>query len=386
VSWRRSPRVAVGTVFFLNGLVLASWVPHIPLVKMAHGLGDGALGGVLFAMALGAVTVLPAAGWLVSRGGSRGVTLLAAATLALALPLPVLAPSAAWVAGALWLLGAANAALDVAMNAQGVAVETALGRPVLSSFHGFFSLGGLVGAAVTAGAMALGVAASAHMLAVALGSLGVLLAIRGGLLPAPPSLPSSRPVFAWPPRRLLGLGGLTFCAFMAEGAMGDWSAVYLHDDLGAPPALAGAGFAAFSLAMAAGRFSGDHLAARLGPARLLRLSGGLAAVGLAAALVMDRTEAAIAGAALVGLGLANSIPVLFGAAGRMPGLPGGVGLAAVATTGYGGFLVGPPAIGLVAEAVGLPAALGLVALACGVIGMGAGLVGRAVTPGLARAD
>ena len=147
MSRRRSPRVAVGTVFFLNGLVLASWVPHIPLVKAAHGLGDGALGGVLFAMAIGAVTVLPAAGWLVSRGGSRGVTLLAAATLALALPLPVLAPSAAWVAGALWLLGAANATLDVAMNAQGVAVETALGRPVLSSFHGFFSLGGLAGAA-----------------------------------------------------------------------------------------------------------------------------------------------------------------------------------------------------------------------------------------------
>ena len=104
--------------------------------------------------------------------------------------------------------------------------------------------------------------------------------------------------------------------------MGDWSAVYLHDDLGAAPALAGAGFAAFSLAMAVGRFSGDHLAARLGPARLLRLSGGLAAVGLAAALVMDRAAAAIAGASLVGLGLANSVPVLFGAAGRMPGTPG----------------------------------------------------------------
>ena len=130
VSRHRSPRVAVGTVFFLNGLVLASWVPYIPLVKTAHGLGDGALGGVLFAMAVGAVTVLPAAGWLVSRGGSRRVTLLAAAALALALPLPVFAPSAVLVAAALWLLGAANATLDVAMNAQGVAVEVALGRPV----------------------------------------------------------------------------------------------------------------------------------------------------------------------------------------------------------------------------------------------------------------
>ena len=172
--------------------------------------------------------------------------------------------------------------------------------------------------------------------------------------------------------------------------MGDWSAVYLHEDLGASPALAGAGFAAFSLAMAVGRFSGDHLAARLGPVRLLRLSGGLAAVGLAAALVVGRPAVAIVGAGLVGLGLANSVPVLFGAAGRMPGIAPGAALAAVATTGYGGFLAGPPALGLVADAVGLPAALGLVALACALIGIGAGLVQRppslVATTRRARAD
>jgi fucose permease len=145
----------------------------------------------------------------------------------------------------------------------------------------------------------------------------------------------------------------------------------------------------FSLAMAAGRFSGDRLAARLGPARLLRLSGGLAAVGLAAGLVVGRPAAAIVGAGLVGLGLANSVPVLFGAAGRMPGLAAGAALAAVATTGYGGFLAGPPVIGLVADAVGLPAALGLVVLACALIGMGAGLVRPArlpATPAFAPAD
>ena len=389
VPRHRFPRVGVGTVFFLNGFVLASWVPYIPLVKRAHGLGDGTLGGVLLAMAVGAVAVLPLAGWLVSRVGSRQVTLLAAATLAMALPLPVLAPSAALVAAALALLGAANATLDVAMNAQGVAVEAALGRPLLSSFHGLFSLGGLVGAGVAVGTMSTGVAAAAHVVAVTLGSLATLIAMRGALLPAPPSDTLRGPVFAWPPRRLLGLGGLSFCALLAEGAMGDWSAVYLHEDLGASPALAGAGFAAFSLAMAVGRFSGDHLAARLGPVRLLRLSGGLAAVGLAAALVVGRPESAIVGAGLVGLGLANSVPVLFGAAGRMPGIAPGTALAAVATTGYGGFLAGPPALGLVADAVGLPAALGLVALACALIGMGAGLVRPRrliATTRLARAD
>ncbi len=371
---RLSPRAAVGTIFLLNGLLLASWVPYIPLIKTTHGLGDGALGRVLLAMAVGAVAVLPAAGWLVGRLGSRRVTLLAAAALALGLPVPVIAPSAALVAAALACFGAANATLDVAMNAQGVAVEAALERPVLSSFHGLFSLGGLVGAALAVGAMAVGAPAVAHVTAVTVGALAVLGAVRGALVPSAPRAAARAPVFAWPPRRLLGLGGLTFCALLAEGAMGDWSAVYLRDDLGAPPALAGAGFAAFSLAMAVGRFGGDRLAVRLGPVRLLRLSGGLAAGGLAAALVAAHPGAAIVGAGLVGLGLANSIPVLFGAAGRMPGLAPGAALAAVATTGYGGFLAGPPAIGLVADARGLPVALGLVALACALIALGAGLV------------
>jgi hypothetical protein len=310
---------------------------------------------------------------LVARIGSRRATLLAATALALALPLPVLAPTAALVAVALAFLGAANATLDVAMNAQGVAVEAAVGRPVLSSFHGLFSLGGLAGAAAAVGTMAVGVAAVVHALAVTLASLAILAVLRPALAPAP-LLGAGAPVFAWPPRRLLGLGALTFCALLAEGAVGDWSAVYLHDDLGASPAVAGAGFAGFSLAMAAGRFGGDRLVTGLGRRRLLRLSGGLAAAGLAGALVVGRPEAAVVGFALVGLGLANAVPILFGAAGRVPGLPSGTALAAVATTGYGGFLAGPPAIGFVGDAVGLPAALGLVALACALIGMGARLV------------
>ena len=388
-SWRRSSRVAVGSVFFLNGLVLGSWVPHIPLVKAAHGLGDGALGVVLLSMAVGAVAVLPAAGWLVARIGSRQTTLLGATALALALPLPLLAPSAALVAVSLALLGAANATLDVAMNAQGVAVETDLGRPALSGFHGLFSLGGLAGAAVAVGTMAVGVSAVVHVAAVTLASLAILATVRAALVPAPATSASGAPVFAWPPRQLLGLGGLTFCALLAEGAVGDWSAVYLHDQLGASPALAGTGFVGFSLAMAVGRFAGDRLVTGLGRSRLLGLSGGLAAAGLAGALVVGRPAAGVVGFVLVGLGLANAVPLLFGAAGRVPGLPPGTALAAVATTGYGGFLAGPPAIGVVAETVGLPVALGLVALACALIGIGARLVRprrSAATPALARAN
>jgi fucose permease len=220
--------------------------------------------------------------------------------------------------------------------------------------------------------MAAGVPAAGHVLAVTLASFVVLVAMGGALLPTLPTGASRAPVFAWPPRGLLGLGGLTFCALLAEGAMGDWSAVYLHDALGATRAFAGTGFAAFSLTMAAGRFGGDRLVARLGPAGLLRVSGGLAAVGLVAALAIGHPVVGVAGFALVGFGLANSVPVLFRVAGRMPGVPAGTALAAVATTGYAGFLAGPPAIGLVAESVGLPAALGLVVLACAFIGLEAG--------------
>jgi MFS family permease len=331
-------------------------------------------------MAVGAVAALPAAGWLVDRLGSRALTLLAATGLALALPLPVLAPTVALAAVALALLGAANATLDVAMNAQGVAVEADLGRPVLSGFHGLFSLGGLAGASLAVGVMTAGVGAVTHVLAMSLASLGALAVVGPGLRPTRRFTESRGPAFGWPPRRLLGLGALTFCALLAEGAVGDWGAVYLQEALGAPGALAGTGFAAFSLAMAAGRFWGDRLVARLGPSRLLRLSGTLAATGLTAALVLGRAEAAVVGFGLVGLGLANSVPLLFRAAGRARGLPAGAALAAVATTGYGGFLAGPPAIGLAAAAFGLPAALGLVALACACIGLGAR---AARPPGLA---
>jgi fucose permease len=171
---------------------------------------------------------------------------------------------------------------------------------------------------------------------------------------------------------LIGLGALAFCGLLAEGAMGDWSAVYLHDTLGSSPALAATGFAAFSLAMAAGRFAGDRLVGRFGSERVLRASSTVAALGLTGALLIGRPGAAIVGCGLVGLGFANVIPILFSAAGRTEGVQAGTAIAAVATTGYLGFLAGPPAIGLGAEAFGMPIALGIVGLLCALIAAGSG--------------
>ena len=365
-------RCAVSALFFVNGAILASWVPYVPMVKQRLGIGDGLLGVVLLFMAIGALGALPFAGTLVGRLGSRTVSVGAGLGLCLSLPLPVLAPTPFLAALALLFFGAFNSTLDVAMNAQAVEVEQRRGRALMSSFHAMFSVGGLAGALLSSVIIAAGVGAADHILTAALlGSVAILIA-RSALIAVAPS-PS--PVFVRPTRGLLGLGVLALCALLAEGAIGDWSAVYLMDSRGASQSVAAAGFAAFSLAMAGGRFAGDHVARWLGAACLLRLSGALAAGGLLLALIVKEPVIAIAGFGLVGLGVANLIPVIFSAAGRAYAVAPGHGLAAVATTGYVGFLAGPPAIGLAAEVAGLPAALGIVALACAAVAIAARLAG-----------
>jgi MFS family permease len=367
-------RRAVSLCFLLNGVVIASWLPHIPDLKSRLAIGDGALGLLLLAMAAGAIAALPTAGWLIDRMGSRVVTATSAAALSLAVVPPVLSPSVATSAAALALLGACNATLDVAMNAQGVMVEHGYGRPIMSSFHALFSLGGLLGAGGAAAIMAAGLSATTHVIAVALLSLAAVGVAARSLMPAPRMRDRGGSVFVLPPSALLGLGLLTFCALLAEGAVGDWSAVYLRDSLGTTPAAAAFGFAAFSLAMTLGRLAGDSLARRLGGRRLLRLSGALAAGGLCLALLLGQPAVALLGFGLVGLGVANLIPVLFSAAGRARGMKAGTAIAAVATTGYCGYLAGPLLIGLAADAAGLPAALGIVCAACALVATGAAFI------------
>ena len=368
MTLRRS-RLAVAVFFFINGAALASWVPHIPAVKGRHMLTDGALGLVLLSMAAGSVLTLPMAGWLVGRLGSRVMTAGAGIALCLALPLPVASPSVAMLSLSLGFLGACNALLDVSMNAQAAEVEQRIGRPIMSSFHALFSLGGVAGALAAGRAMAAGIGDTAHVgMATIITLSAVALALPGLVSPRAVDSPAET-VVARPSGALLALGMLALLGLMAEGAMADWSAVYLHDTLGSSPAVAAVGFAAFSLAMGAGRLSGDALVGRFGPPRVLRGSSAVAAVGLALALLVGRPAIAIMGCALVGVGVANIIPILFSAAARVPGVPPGRALAAVATTGYLGFLAGPPLIGVVAEAAGLAAGLALVSGACAIIAL-----------------
>lgn len=366
LSTLRRARHAVATVFLVNGIVFGSWAPHIPLVQERLALSPGVLGAALLAIAGGALVAMLLSGAVIARFGSAPITAASTVAFCLALPLPVLAPSLPLLVVALALLGAANGLMDVAMNAHGVAVETRLMRPIMSSLHGMYSLGGLIGAG--AGALLLGrMPPVAHALAVAAVLLAVALTALPRLLPGRVDVADAGPHFVWPSRAALGLGSLCFLVMMSEGSALDWSAVYLRHELGAAPDLAAIGFAAFSATMALGRFSGDWLRGHVGAVALVRCSAALAAVGLGLALLLGSPVAAVLGFACLGLGLSNLVPVFFGTAGRLPGEEAGRAIAATATIGYMGFLAGPPLIGLAAEAASLGAALGIVALACGLV-------------------
>jgi fucose permease len=296
--------------------------------------------------------------------------------------LPILAPSLPLFALALAALGVANGGVDVAMNAQAIAIEERLGWPVMSSFHGLFSAGGLAGAAGAALAMSAGVGPRSHVLAAAAGLLLVSLGAVAFLLPASNAAAAPGPVFRVPRGPLLGLGMLALCALLAEGAVGDWAAVYLRDYAGSSAEVAALGFAGFSLAMSAGRLLGDRVIRRYGGRAVLSAGGGVAAVLLAAGLLAGSPWVMLLGFAAVGLGLANAVPILFSAAGRIADVPPSIGIAAMSTAGYCGFLLGPPVIGLVGERFGLGTGLGLVVIALAMLAMsGSGrLVARMGAP------
>jgi MFS family permease len=359
-------RRAVTVAFFAHGALFGTWVGRIPAIRGDLGLGDGELGLALFGGTVGGVLVLPVAGWLVAREGSRATVVLGLPCFAALLPLLALAPNLPLLALALLGFGAAGGALDVAMNAHGLAVEGRLSGPILSTLHAGWSLGGLAGAGA-AGLAAWGDLDPVWHFCAAAGALGGAgLATSRLLLPAAADRPEQAPRLSRPPRVLLPLAVLAFCGLFAEAAAADWSAVYLAGPVGSSPGLAALGFAAFSTAMAVFRLVGDRLTTHLGPVVLTRRGGLVACGGLALALLVQEPAACLAGFALMGAGLAALVPIVFRSAGSIPGLPAGIGLAALTSVGYSAFIVGPPTVGFTSEALGLTAALWIVValLAC----------------------
>lgn len=359
----RGTRVVVTLFFFADGLLIGSWAARIPAVRQQADLSNTELGLALLAMALGALASMPLAGWLGERIGSRVVTIAALVGGGASLFLASLASGLGGLAAALVAFGAGFGAMNVSANAQGLALERLYGRSILSSFHASFSAGGLAGAGLGALAAGAEIAPRTHFGALVLALAAVSLATGNRLLPPAAGDGRPAPILVRPPRALLVLGAAAFFTLLAEGAAADWSAVYLSDSLGATAAVAALGYTGFSLAMAASRTVGDRLNEGFGPVALARGGGLLAATGLTLALVVGSIPAALAGFAAMGAGLGVVVPVVFRAAGSSTGLSAGVGVAAVSTIGWLGFLAGPPAIGFAAGAVGLRNALAIVVLA-----------------------
>ena len=371
----RVARWAVSVIFFLTGVGVANWAVRIPAVQERLGMSDGVLGMALFGVSAGAIAAMAIAGRLLAKHGSRPVTGIAVLAFAVALMLPPLAPNPAVLMGSLVMLGLANGLLDVAMNAQAAAVQKHYGRPIMSRVHALYSVGGLVGAATGGRAAAYGIGPGPHLAAVGIVIALTALGAVGRLLPASAdSVPGHRPG-ARPSRGLLILGLLAFCVLFGEGAMANWSTIYLRDIGGAGPGLAAAGFAAFSLMMASGRAVGDTLAARLGSVRVTRIGGMVAALGAAGALAFPHPIAVVVGFGAIGAGLSSIFPLILSASARTPGIVPGAAIAMVSMFGYGGLLAGPPLIGAAATAFTLRGGLTLVGITCVIVALLARVVG-----------
>jgi hypothetical protein len=352
-----TPRWATFGAFFLNGAMIGTWVGQIPFVQDRLDVSKATIGLALLCMATGAMIAMPLTGQILDRRPSATVTRTAALLYLPLLALPLFAPSPVWLGLALIVFGAANGSMDVAMNAHGVAVERTLGRPIMSSLHAGWSFGGLAGSGGVALAVALGIDPRVEGV-IASGVLWLMaVGITARLGSASAHSEQGSSGFALPSRGVVLIGALCFLVMVTEGAMGDWSGIYLKNDLGAGASAAATGFAGFSLGMALARLAGDGVAHRWGAGRLLSAGMGLVTVALAAVLLIGQPAVAVVGFALIGIGIANAVPLLFSAAGRVP--PSGPSLAAVFTVGYTGFIVGPPLIGVLADATSLSAALGL---------------------------
>ena len=355
------------------------WAARIPAIQANLALGVGTLGLALLGGGLGTLLVMLPTGALIARRGSRLVARWLALPMCIALVCLALATDALTLFAAMVLWGATAAALDVAMNAQGATIEQRRGRPIMSSLHGLWSVGSMSGAVIGAFVAGLGISVRVHFL-VAAPLLFVALLLAPQRFTSGDARQDTAVQFAWPRGALLALAAVAFCAVMTEGAMFDWAAVYLRRELSAPEATAALAPSFFSAAMAAGRLGGDQLTARVRAPSVARMCAFVAAVGIGAIIVAPVPPVVFGGLVGVGLGLSVLVPLAFGAAGRSTQMPTGTAIAAVATVGYFGFLVGPPTIGLVAEQVTLRGGFVLLLVLLGLIAVLAPAIGDRNSP------
>lgn len=351
---RNRVRLAVSLFYFCQGLAFASWASRIPDIKTKLHLSDGQLGSLLFALPLGQLATMALSGTLVTKFGSKKVLTVAAALYVVALTNLGLA-SQGWHLGvSLFIFGIIGNMCNIAVNTQGVAAENLFDKPIMSSFHGAWSIAGVTGALVGLLMINLHIAPYLHFWIIA-GLVWISILINNKFLVAGvgPASTTKKKLFSKPEGALLQLGVIGFCSMATEGAMFDWSGVYFKDIVKAPQALVPLGYASFMVMMASGRFIGDRLIARLGRKRVLQVSGVLISSGMFLAVLFPYIITAVIAFMLVGLGVATVVPTVYSVAGRNAKVSPGIALAMVSSVSYLGFLMGPPLIGYIAELASL---------------------------------
>ncbi|MCJ7958783.1 MULTISPECIES: MFS transporter [unclassified Pseudomonas] len=356
----RLEQMSTRIAFFIAGFGIAAWAPLVPYAKARAQLNEGTLGLLLLCLGVGSIIAMPVAGALASRYGCRRVLTGGTIMICLALPMLATVSSIPLLMAGLFLFGAGLGTVDSTVNLQAVIVERASGKTMMSGFHGLFSLGGIVGAAGVSGLLGLGLSPLQATLVVIVIMAVALLKAGPHLLPY--GSESSGPAFAVPHGVVLFIGCLCFIVFLAEGAVLDWSAVFLSAERGLDEAYAGLGYAAFALTMTAGRLTGDAIVRRLGATRVIIIGGSLATAGMLLATLFPAWETALLGYALVGAGCSNIVPVLYTAVGKQKVMPEHIAVPAITTLGYAGILAGPAMIGFIAHGSSLSIAFVLVAM------------------------
>jgi MFS family permease len=356
-------RVALGALFFFMGICFASWAARIPDIQAKFQLSEGELGTLLLCLPIGSMVGLPIAGWSVHHYGSRIVILICSFAYALTLPLIGLAPNPWVIVPVLMLFGTLGNIMNISLNTQALGLEDQLGKSILASFHGLWSMAGFTGAGLGAGMILLQFSPAAHYGVVALLCIVIILFSQKYVLNDKREKDGAGGlVLKKPDQLLLRVGLISFLGMMTEGCMFDWSGVYFKKIVEAEPALVSVGYVCFMGAMASGRFVTDKATNRYGKIPVLQVSGILIFLGLILAVLFPSLYTAALGFLLVGFGVASIVPVSYGIAGRSKLYSPSVALALVSTLSFFGFLVGPPLIGFIAEAFNLKVSFALVAI------------------------
>ena len=349
---RQLHRWAVAAIFFASGLTFASWASRIPEVQAMHHLSNGALGGVLFALPAGSLISLPLWGWMIAKYGSKTMLLSGISLYILLLLLISRAGSIGQLWVILFLFGMIGNLCNIAVNTQAVGVEKLYGRSIMAGFHAIWSLAGFTGAALGNLLIAFNTTLFSHFLVIGILATTLIIVANSRLIQGDAQTQSSA-FMVQPNKELWLLGLIAFCCMACEGAMFDWSGVYFQKVVNAPRQLVALGYTAFMSTMAGGRFLGDWVITRLGKRQVLQASGLLIFSGLLLAVLFPYLLFAILGFMLVGLGVSSVIPVVYSAAGNSKKLAPSVALATVSSIGFIGFLIGPPIIGFIAQALSL---------------------------------